>query len=186
MSELASSGQLRMAFVRWALVTVPACVFLGFFVGALSNSGNANGWYMALEKPSFQPPGWAFPVVWSILYAMMGFALAIVLHARGSRFRGYAVALFVVAFVFNLMWSPVFFGMHLMTMGLVVLAFMFVFAIATTIAFARVRPIAAALMLPYLAWLCVAGALNWEIRRLNPAADGLVAEASGTQIDIQR
>lgn len=186
MSELASSGQIRMALVRRALITIPACVVLGFISGAIGNAGPENLWYSALEKPSFQPPSWAFGVVWTILYVLMGLALAIVLNARGSRFRGYAVGLFIVQFLFNLAWSPVVFGMHQITWGLVILAFMFVFAVAATIAFWRVRTNAALLMLPYLAWLCLAGALNFELRNLNPDADGLVLESGGSQIDLTR
>jgi tryptophan-rich sensory protein len=186
MSELASSGQLRMAYARWALFTVPTVVVLGFLAGALSNSGNGNRWYALLEKPWFQPPGWAFPVAWSALYVMLGLAVALVLNARGSRYRGYAVALFVVAFLLNLTWSPVFFGLHKMTAALFIIIGMFVAAFATTIAFGRVRTTAAWLMVPYLAWLCFAAVLNWETIRLNPGAEGLVVERGGTQIDIQQ
>ncbi|UVO54591.1 TspO/MBR family protein [Sphingomonas sp. SUN039] len=186
MSELASSGQLRAAFWRWALVTVPMVVVLGFLSGALSNSGDANRWYALLDKPWFQPPSWAFPVAWTILYVMLGLAVAIVLNARGSRFRGYAVALFGVAFALNLTWSPVFFGMHRPTMALAIIVGMFVAALATTIAFGRVRKTAAWLMVPYLGWLVFAGILNWEIIRLNPGAEGLVVDRAGTQIDLTR
>jgi translocator protein len=186
MSELASSGQLRAAYSRWALVTVPLVVLLGFMAGALSNSGDENRWYALLEKPWFQPPGWAFPIAWSILYVMLGLAVALVLHARGARFRGYAVALFVVAFLINLTWSPVFFGLHRPVLALAIIVGMFAAALATTIAFGRVRPAAAWLMVPYLGWLVFAGLLNWEIVRLNPNAEGLVVEPGGTQIDIIR
>ncbi len=186
MSELASSGQLWAAYWRWALVTVPLVVVPGFVVGALSNSGDTNRWYALLEKPSFQPPSWAFPVAWTTLYVMLGLALAIVMHARGARFRGYAIALFVVAFLLNLTWSPVFFGLHRPTLALAIIVGMFAAAAATTIAFGRVRPAAALLMLPYLGWLCFAAVLNWEIIRLNPGAEGLVVERAGTQIDIRR
>lgn len=186
MSELASSGQIRMALVRRALITIPACVVLGFISGAIGNAGPENLWYSALEKPSFQPPPWVFGVVWTILYILMGLALAIVLNARGSRFRGYAVALFVVQFLLNIAWSPVVFGMHRMSWGLAILGLMFAFSIAATIAFWRVRRNAALLMLPYLAWLCLAGALNYELLRLNPDADGLVLDNGGSQIDLTR
>jgi tryptophan-rich sensory protein len=186
MSELASSGQLRAAYWRWALVTVPLVVVPGFVVGALSNSGEMNRWYALLDKPWFQPPGWVFPIAWTILYVMLGLAVAIVANARGSRFRGYAVALFVVAFLLNLTWSPVFFGMHRPAMALAIIVGMFVAALATTFAFGRVRATAAWLMVPYLGWLCFAAILNWEIVRLNPEAEGLVVEPGGTQIDIRR
>ena len=186
MGQLASRSQLRMVLARYALVTVPLTVLLGFAVGALSNSGDANRWYAALQKPWFQPPTLAFPVAWTILYAMLGFALAIVLSARGSQLRVYAVALFAIAFAINLCWSPVFFGMHQPTLGFAVLIGMLAAAIAATVAFWRVRRAAGLLMLPYLAWLVFAGALNWEIIRLNPGADGLVIDRAGTQIDIRR
>lgn len=185
-SEVASQSQLWMAFARRALVTVPLTVLLGFASGALSNSGNGNRWYAALDKPSFQPPALVFPVAWTLLYAMLGVALAIVLSARGARLRGYAVALFVVAFVLNLAWSPLFFGLHRTVAALALLGGMSAAAIATTIAFWQVRRAAGWLMLPYLAWLVFAGMLNWEIVRLNPDADGLVLDRSGTQIDIRR
>ncbi len=186
MSELASSGQLRAAYWRWALVTVPLVVVPGFISGALSNSGSENRWYMLLDKPWFQPPNWAFPVAWTALYVMLGLAVAFVLNARGSRYRGYAVALFIVAIVLNLAWSPVFFGLHKMTLALVIIGAMFVAALATTFAFGRVRTTAAWLMVPYLAWLCFAAVLNYNYIRLNPGAEGLVVEPGGTQIDIRR
>ena len=186
MGQLASRSQLRMVLARYALVTVPLTVLLGFTSGALSNSGDANRWYAALQKPWFQPPTLAFPIAWTILYALLGLALAIVLSARGSKLRAYAAALFVIAFGINLAWSPVFFGMHKPTLGFAVLVGMLVAAIATTIAFWRVRRSAGLLMLPYLAWLIFAGALNWEIIQLNPGVDGLVIDRSGTQIDLRR
>ena len=67
---------------RWtgiALITVPAIVLLGSASGWLSNSGYGNGWFAGLTKPSFMPPGWAFGVVWPVLYVLLGLALAMVL-----------------------------------------------------------------------------------------------------------
>lgn len=185
MSELASNGQLRAAYWRWALVTVPLVVVPGFIVGALSNSGETNSWYALLEKPWFQPPGWAFPVAWSTLYVLLGLAVALVLNARGSRFRGYAVALFVVAMLLNFTWSPVFFGLHRPALALAIIVAMFAAALATTLAFGRVRSAAAWLMVPYLGWLCFAALLNWEIVKLNPNAEGLVVEPGATQIELK-
>ena len=156
MNQLASRGQLRMSYVRWALVTVPALVFLGFLSGRASQSGFGNPWFDALVKPAIMPPGWAFGLAWTILYIMFGLALAMVLNARGNRFRWIAVTLFVVAFALNLAWSPLFFAAHKVVAALILIACMFVFAFATTIAFGRVRAAAAWLMVPYLGWLCFA------------------------------
>jgi translocator protein len=184
MSELASQSQIRISFVRWALVTVPAIFFLGFLSGRVSNSGFGNPWYDALIKPAIQPPGWAFGAAWSILYVMLGLALAMVLNARGNRYRGYAIALFAVSFVANLAWSPLFFAAHQVFAAFFLILFMLAFAIATTIAFDRVRKAAAWLMLPYLLWLSFASILNWQTHRLNPDAETLAPAGPVTQIDV--
>jgi translocator protein len=182
MSELASPSQLRWSFARWALVTVPTIVVIGSLMGALSNSGNDNGWYQLLVKPSIQPPGWAFGVVWPILYAMMGFAFAMILNARGATGRGLAIAAFLVQLAANFAWSPLFFAARQPTAALWLLLFMLIAALVTTFLFRRIRPMAALLMLPYLAWLCFASALNYETVRLNPDAEALVPPAARTNI----
>ncbi len=184
MSELASSSQIRMSFVRWALVTVPTILFLGFFSGRMANSGFDNPWYDALIKPAIQPPGWAFGAAWSILYIMIGLALAMVLNARGNRYRGYAIALFTVAFVATLAWSPLFFAAHKVFAAFFLILFILAFAIATTIVFAQVRKAAAWLMLPYLLWLSFASILNWQTHVLNPDAETLAPTRPATQIDV--
>ena len=96
MSGIASKGQLRMSFLRWAAVTVPLVLLLGFLSGRSVPAGDENGWYRALAKPALTPPGWAFPVAWTIIYVCLGLAVAMVLNARGSRGRGAAVALFAL------------------------------------------------------------------------------------------
>jgi translocator protein len=182
MNEIASPGQLRLAYLRWALVTVPAIVFLGFLSGRLANSGYGNRWFDALLKPDFMPPGWAFGVAWTILYILMGLALAIVIHARGARGRGLAIALFLVQLLLNLTWSPLFFRAHQIDNALVLILLLFVLVAVTTFLFWRIRQMAGLLLLPYLAWLGFASALNYEIGRLNPDAETLVAPVLKTQI----
>src|SRR3954466_5276055 len=97
MTAIASRAQLRMSFLRYALFTVPAIVLLGAVSGRISGSGYGNAWFDALTKPAIMPPGWVFGLVWTILYVLLGLALALILHARGARGRGPALALFVVA-----------------------------------------------------------------------------------------
>jgi translocator protein len=184
MSELASRGQLRMSYVRWALLTVPGIVFFGFLSGRIANAGPGNVWFEALNKPGWMPPGWVFPVVWTSLYIMLGLAIAMVIDARGARARGVAIALFVVQFVANLAWSPLFFAAHQVVAAFILIVLMLVLAIATTLAFGRVRTVAAWLMVPYMVWLTLASMLNWQIHVLNPTAETLVPFRSGTHIDI--
>ncbi len=181
MVGIATKGQLRMSFLRWALVLVPLIVLIGSLVGALSGSGDTS-WYAALEKPSFQPPPYLFGIVWPILYALMAFALVNVIQARGSRWRGIAIGLFAAQLIVNLLWSPIFFGMHQVSFAFFWILVMIGLAVATTVVFARVRRIAAWLMLPYLAWISFAAILNFEVDRLNPDAETLVVGATSTQI----
>lgn len=182
MNEIASPGQLRLAYLRWALVTVPAVVFLGFLSDRLANSGYGNRWFDALVKPEAMPPGWAFGVAWTILYVLMALALAMVIHARGAKGRGIAILLFLVQLVLNLLWSPLFFRAHQVDNALVLILVLFAAVAVTALLFWRIRRAAGLLLLPYLAWLAFASFLNYEIGRLNPEAETLVAPALKTQI----
>jgi translocator protein len=182
MGEIASAGQLRMSFARWAMVTVPATVLLGFLSGRLANSGYGNPWFDALSRPESFPPGWIFGVVWSVLYVLLGIALAMVINARGARGRGIALGLYGVQFALNLLWSPLFFAAHQVTLALALMIVLLALAIATTVAFARIRKQAAWLMLPYLVWLSMATILNFQVDRLNPDAETLVPGTGSTQI----
>ena len=182
MNEIASPGQLRLAYLRWALFTVPVIVFLGYLSGRLANSGYDNRWFAALGKPALMPPGWLFGVAWTILYILMALAFAMVLHARGARGRGLAITLFLGQFLLNLLLSPLFFRAHQVGNALVLILMLLVAVAATTILFRRVRRAAGLLLLPYLAWLAFAAYLNYEIGRLNPDAATLVAPALRTQI----
>ena len=156
-----------------ALWTVPLLVVLGSLSGLLSNSGYSNAWFAALDKPWFMPPGWAFGVVWTTLYTILGLALATALDQPRSKARSAALTLFGVQMALNFAWSPIFFGGAMIEVGLVTIAVMGLFATLTALRFYAIRPLAGGLMLPYLAWLCLAAALNFEIGRLNPGADAL-------------
>ncbi len=156
-----------------AAIAIPAIVLAGLAMGWLSNSGMDNGWYRSLEMPSFQPPSWMFGVVWTGLYALMGLALAVVWNEPASPERRDALKLFFVQLALNFAWSPVFFGGRMIEIGLLLLAALLVAALVTAKAFRRVRSMAGWLLLPYLLWLCLALALNYETGRLNPGADAM-------------
>ena len=167
MSELASPGQLRAAFMRWALFLVPGILFLGFFSGQLANSGPGNMWFAELTKPSLYPPPQLFGIVWSILYVVIALALAMVVTAYGAAGRRPAIIAFVVQLALNLAWSPLFFGAHWMMPALLLLIVLDVAIVVTVVLFRRVRPLAAALLLPYLAWCLFATLLNWQFIAAN-------------------
>ncbi|MFC7537125.1 TspO/MBR family protein [Sphingomonas sp. GCM10030256] len=168
---MATQAGKRRPWWKVALVAVPAIVVGGSLIGYLSNSGFANHWYGPLAKPSFQPPSWAFGVVWTTLYALMGVALALVWTSPPSKPRSRGLTLFFAQLALNFLWSPVFFGAGMIDGALLIILAMNVLVTATIIAFWRARPLAGLLLLPYLAWLCLATALNHETGRLNPGAD---------------
>ncbi|WP_373488986.1 TspO/MBR family protein [Blastomonas sp.] len=184
MNEIASPMQLRLVFLRWALLLVPLVVLLGFGVSEFSGSGEDNRWFQALEKPAIQPPGWAFGAAWSVLYVMMGLALTVVVTARGARLRGLAIVLFFIQLGLNLAWPIYFFGMHQVTGGFYLLLGVLAAAFVTTMVFGRVRALAAWLMVPYLAWLCFAAVLNKQFDQLNPDAETLVVPREGQRIQL--
>lgn len=168
MTELASPGQLRAALLRWSLFLAPLLLLLGTFSGLLSNSGEGNVWFFGLNKPAIYPPPATFGIVWTVLYLLMGIALAMVVTARGAPARKAAIAVFVVQFLINLAWSPVFFGMGQLEGAFAVIVALDLAVIATVVLFHKVRPLAAWLLLPYLAWVLFATLLNWQFIKANP------------------
>jgi len=166
------ASRLREAdYWKVALPLAVAIVAVGSLSGYLSNSGYSNAWFASLDLPRFMPPGWAFGLVWTTLYALMGLALALVWQAPRSPLRRSALTLFLSQLAVNFAWSPVFFGAQMIEAGLLLILLMLALAGATAWRFARIRPLAGWMLLPYLAWLCLAAALNFEVGRLNPGAD---------------
>ena len=182
MSAIASRRQLHLSLLRWACVTVPLVLLLGFLSARSVPVGDQSPWYAALVKPAGTPPNWLFPVAWTVLYVMTGLALAIILDARGARGRGLAALAFAVQFALNLAWTPLFFGAHRISASTALIVVVVAAATVATLLFARIRPLAAWLMVPYLAWSCYAGALAWGIGRLNPGAETLAPTAASTQV----
>jgi benzodiazapine receptor len=155
---------------KMALVCVIAIELIGGLSGWISNSGYGNAWFDALQKPSFMPPGAAFGIVWPILYALLGVALAMILAEPQSPRRKTALTLFFVQLALNFAWSPIFFALHDIGLANVVIFAMAAIAAAAAGQFSRLRKPAGLLMVPYLAWLVFAATLNSSIQSLNPGA----------------
>ena len=179
---LASRGQLRASFIRWALFTVPLCVLLGFLAGQLG--GPDTPWFRALEKPAIYPPPVTFGIVWTILYIMIGLSVAVVFAAWGARGRTAALVAFGLHFVANLAWTPVFFGAQQITEALMVLLVIDLSLLVVIALFWKVRRLAALLLLPYLAWVLFATVLNWQFLQLNPDMDGGSNEGAVERVRI--
>ncbi|MBN1886022.1 MAG: tryptophan-rich sensory protein [Candidatus Krumholzibacteriota bacterium] len=140
---------------------------VGITAGIATSAGTRE-WYPALAKPSFNPPAWVFAPVWTTLYLMMGFAAWLVWRrlpdAPAARA---ALVLFCAQLALNWAWSFLFFGLRSPLAGLVDILLLLAAIVATTILFFRVSAWAGALMIPYLAWVAFATALNAALWRLN-------------------
>lgn len=132
--------------------------------GAMFEPGE---WYEELDKPTWTPPKWAFPVAWTTLYLLMSIAAARVAPLDES---GHAMAFYAAQLAFNTLWTPVFFGKRNMRAGMIVLSILWAFVALTMFAFFARDTLAGWLLVPYLAWVTVAGALNWSVWKRNPGA----------------
>jgi tryptophan-rich sensory protein len=135
-------------------------------IGVPFNERAVDSWYAWLDKPSFNPPGWVFGPVWTFLYVLMAIAAWLVWRTDDPR-RRTALTLFAVQLVANAAWSPLFFGARLPGWALAELVVLWFAVAATAWWFRKIEPRAAALLVPYLAWVTFAGALNAAIVRLN-------------------
>jgi tryptophan-rich sensory protein len=160
----------RANWWKAGLASVVAIELAGGLSGWLSNSGFGNAWFDSLQKPFFMPPGWAFGIVWPMLYALMGIALALVLAERPSDRRTLGLVLFFAQLALNFLWSPVFFAGHDIRLAKWLIFIMAVLAAASAGQFLRIRRSAGLLLVPYLAWLVFAASLNATIDALNPGA----------------
>jgi translocator protein len=143
----------------WVVVSfVPAAVGGRFLPGA---------WYQALDKPPWTPPGWVFGPAWTLLYFSMGVAAWLVWRERGVERAALPLALFAVQLVLNGLWSWLFFGLRRPDLGLVDIVALWAAIAGTVVTFWGVRPLAGAILLPYLAWVSFATALNASIWRRN-------------------
>ncbi|MCB1097300.1 MAG: tryptophan-rich sensory protein [Verrucomicrobiae bacterium] len=140
-------------------------------LGAVVTVGSLSSWYRELQAPPGTPPNQVFGPVWSTLYAMIGCAFALVWHRKGfgatAPLGRKRLAAFVSQAVLNLIWTPIFFGLHLTGWALITIVLL-IAAIAVTIRlFHSSHRVAAWLMVPYLVWVCYATYLNAGFYFLN-------------------
>ncbi len=137
-------------------------------VGQLATYPNLAPWYAGLLKPSFNPPNWVFAPVWTILYALMAFAVWRILRLpEASAARRLALTLFFIQLALNAAWSWMFFGANNPLLGVINIVPQLFFIFVTVVAFYRLDRIAAWCLLPLAAWVTFASVLNVAIWRLN-------------------
>ena len=120
-----------------------------------------------IVEPPLSPPGWVFPVVWTLLYALMGTGAARIYLAPPSKARSLGLNLFIVQLVVNFFWSPIFFNLQIFGLAFFWLLLLWGLVLWMILAFRKVDPLAAKLQIPYLLWLTFAAYLNLGVWYLN-------------------
>lgn len=157
---------VRSALVLLAFVVV---CFAAAGLGSLFTTPEvaAGGWYDSLDKPFFTPPAFLFGPVWTVLYLAMAVSGWLVWRRAGFYRAKVAMTLFFAQLALNLLWSAIFFGLRAPGLGLVEIVVLWVAILATILVFRRISRPAALLLVPYLAWVTFATALNAGIWLLN-------------------
>lgn len=148
-----------MALLGWLALTIAA--------SATSVFVSTDGWYAGLLKPPWNPPGWLFGPVWTLLYTMMAVAAWLVWREGGWKAQKRALGLYLVQWALNALWTPLFFRLHWPGLAFAEILALDMAVLATLIALWRVKRLAGALMVPYALWLGFATILNCTIWRLN-------------------
>jgi tryptophan-rich sensory protein len=143
------------------------CLFLAatFAAGATGGLFPTGEWYKTLNKPTWTPPNWVFPVMWTSIYLLSAFAGARVAVLEGS---GYAMAFWAMQIAFNALWTPVFFGLRNLRGSVPIMMCLWMSVLGATITHMQLDLWAGLAFLPYLAWVTVAAVLNITMVRLNP------------------
>lgn len=150
------------------LIICIAVPLLAGVAGSLATMSAITTWYAGLIKPPLTPPNWLFGPVWTTLYILMGISLYLVVREGTDKQPvRQCVMVFSAQLVVNILWSFAFFGFHSPSYGLVMILTLIVLILATIYFFYRVSRTAAILLVPYIAWVCIATYLNVMILVLN-------------------
>jgi benzodiazapine receptor len=151
----------------WGLAGWLVVTFIAAAAGSLAST-QAPDFYAQLVRPSWSPPAWLFGPVWSVLYTLMAVAAWLVWRVGGFAYARTALTLYLVQLVFNALWTWLFFGLQRGGLAFADIVLNGLLIVATLVAFWRIRPLAGALLVPYLLWVTFAAALNYAVWQLNP------------------
>lgn len=151
--------------IQWKKLIL--CIAIPLAVGGLAGFLTRNGMetFQSLNKPALSPPGWLFPVVWTILYILMGIASYLILTSEKTNQS--ALVFYGIQLIFNFFWSIIFFNFEAYLFSFIWLVILWILILATMILFFRISEPAGYLLLPYLLWVTFAGYLNFYIYLLN-------------------
>ncbi|AVS80007.1 sensory protein [Paracidovorax avenae] len=173
-SSSATAGARRTPLSPRSWLALAGWLLLCFIAAGIGSVASvpAPQFYAQLVQPPWAPPPGVFGPVWSVLYTLMGIAAWLVWREPAGAARRHAIVLFCAQLAVNALWSWLFFQWHLGAWALADIALLGLCVAATFVAFLRLRPLAGLLLLPYLAWISFAAALNYTLWRMNPGLLG--------------
>lgn len=159
---------MKKKFDTKNLISLIVCILIPLAVGGLAAllTKNSMDVYQTINKPALSPPGILFPIVWTILYILMGVSLYLV-YKSDSGYRPAALLTFALQLIFNFVWSLLFFNGRMYTFAFIWLLALWLLIILMIVEFKKVKPIAAWLQIPYLLWVTFAAYLNLSIAIMN-------------------
>jgi translocator protein len=136
--------------------------------GAYFTVTGSGSWYQQINRPEWNPPGWIFGPVWTVLYIMMGFAFYLVWKSDAAKgLKQKAMGFWIAQLIANFFWSFIFFGQQQPGWAFAEILLLWVLILLTIFAFARINKLAAWLLVPYISWVSFAAMLNFAIWQLN-------------------
>ncbi|XP_058634483.1 translocator protein-like [Onychostoma macrolepis] len=152
------------------MLSLTALPHVGGILGGFITRKEVKTWYTTINKPSWRPPNAAFPIVWTTLYTGMGYGSYLVWKELGGFTQDSLVplGLYGTQLVLNWAWTPIFFGAHNIKLAMIEIVMLTGTVAATMVSWYPISRTATLLMVPYLAWLCLATSLNYCIWRDNP------------------
>jgi translocator protein len=152
------------------IIKLVVSIGLPLAVGAIAGmytSAAVPEWYANLNRPSFNPPGWVFGPVWTVLYILIGISLFLIWKEEPGQARNWAIGVFFVQLALNFAWSFIFFYSKMIGPALLEIIVLWITIVIMLLLFYRIRPLAAYINIPYLLWVSFATALNASYYLLN-------------------
>jgi translocator protein len=152
------------------IIKLMVSIGLPLAVGAIAGmytSAAVPEWYANLNRPSFNPPGWVFGPVWTVLYILIGISLFLIWKEEPGQARNWAIGVFFVQLALNFAWSFIFFYSKMIGPALIEIIVLWITIVIMLLLFYKIRPLAAYINIPYLLWVSFATALNASYYLLN-------------------
>ncbi len=157
----------RLNEIPKLIVSILIPLVIGF-IGSIATISEIPTWYSTLSKPSWSPPNWLFGPVWTTLYILMGIALFLVWREGLDRTDvRFALLIFALQLVLNLLWSIVFFTYHALFGSFILIMLLWIAILANIFAFYIISRPAGLLLVPYILWVSIASYLNYSVYLLN-------------------